>query len=90
MSGRRYRSVQDGEWVQPVRRGYMMRCCDCGLIHRLNFRTWFGRVQFQAFRDDRATAHTKERRMRHVQTSGTAPQLSDNTTRRPKPKKGKR
>lgn len=28
--------------------------------------------------------------MRHVQTTGTCPPLSDNTQRRPKPKKGKR
>lgn len=27
-----------GEWVQPVRGGYLMECCDCGLVHRLDFR----------------------------------------------------
>lgn len=51
------------EWVQPVRRGYRMMCCDCGLVHRLNFRVirW-GRgfkVLFQVFRHERATASAR-------------------------------
>lgn len=33
-----------------------MGCCDCGLVHRINFRVQNGKVQFQAFRDNRATA----------------------------------
>lgn len=51
----RYPKVNDGEWVQPRRRGYKMACCDCGLVHRLNFRIVNGRIQFQASRDNRAT-----------------------------------
>ena len=27
-----------GEWVQPVTQGYLMKCCDCGLVHRMDFR----------------------------------------------------
>ena len=27
-----------GEWVQPVKTGYLMECCDCGLVHRIDFR----------------------------------------------------
>jgi Zn-finger protein len=46
--------VKAGEWVQPKRRGYLMQCCDCGLIHKLNFRlVKSGKgntIQFQAFR----------------------------------------
>ena len=30
--------VKAGEWVQPVKRGYLMKCCDCGLVHRVDFR----------------------------------------------------
>ena len=50
--------VKSGEWVQPKRRGYLMQCCDCGLIHRLNFRLIESKdgkrhwIQFQAFRMD--------------------------------------
>ncbi len=49
--------VANGEWIAPTpRRGYLMQCCDCGLIHRLNFdlipaRNGAGkRIVFQAFR----------------------------------------
>ena len=50
-------TVQSGEWVQPRRRGYWMKCCDCGLVHRMNFRLVpYGqgkyKIQFQAFRED--------------------------------------
>jgi hypothetical protein len=24
-------------WVRPVPRNYMMACCDCGLVHRMQF-----------------------------------------------------
>jgi hypothetical protein len=56
----RFQKVSDGEWVQPRRRGYKMACCDCGLVHTVNFRIvpW-GRgrkVQFQAYRNNRSTA----------------------------------
>lgn len=58
---RRYEEVKAGQWVQPVRKGYRMACCDCGLVHILDFRTvkispTARKVQFRAFRDERATA----------------------------------
>lgn len=60
-----YPQVYDGEWVQPVRRGYRLQCCDCCLIHVINFRLKkHGKgflIQLQAFRDDRATARQRKR-----------------------------
>lgn len=53
------------EWVQPVRRGYKMACCDCGLVHLMDVRVFRGRVQFRMKRHRRATATMrawKERR----------------------------
>ena len=52
---KQYPPQSDGEWVQPKRKGYKMACCDCGLIHRLEFRIASGRVQFRAWRHNRAT-----------------------------------
>lgn len=50
----RYKPVQDGEWVRPKMRGYLMRCCDCELVHRFNFRVirWGrgNKVEFQPTR----------------------------------------
>ena len=34
----RYGSPKFGEWVQPARRGYHLACCDCGLVHVIDFR----------------------------------------------------
>lgn len=44
------------DWIQPIRRGYKMACCDCGLVHKIDFRVKNGRVQLRAARDNRATA----------------------------------
>lgn len=43
-------------WVQPVMTGYRMGCCDCGLVHTLDFRIVDGKVQFRARRNNRSTA----------------------------------
>ena len=52
----RYHPNADGEWVAPVVKGYRVSCCDCGLVHEINIRVVNGQVQFQAFRNARATA----------------------------------
>lgn len=52
----KYYPLPDGEWVEPLMRGYRVACCDCRLIHRIDFRVRAGRVQFRAHRDKRATA----------------------------------
>ena len=56
---RRYKKVKAGEWQQPVKRGYKLVCCDCGLVHHMDFRVYRGRAQFRAWRAPRLTA--KER-----------------------------
>lgn len=55
------------EWIQPVRKGYKMGCCDCGLVHLLDFRLvkrkdGHGYIQFRASRlKERATPLRKRR-----------------------------
>jgi len=56
----KYIYPEEGEWVKPIMKGYKMMCCDCGLVHKLDFKVirW-GRghkVLFRAYRDNRATA----------------------------------
>jgi len=51
-----YYKPKAGEWQQPIRKGYRMACCDCGLVHTMNFRVRNGRAQFAVFRDNRKTA----------------------------------
>ena len=45
-------------WIQPVERGYRMSCCDCSLVHEMDFRVSDdgGRAQFRVKRHVRATA----------------------------------
>jgi hypothetical protein len=51
-----YQKVKAGEWVQPLHSGYKMACCDCGLVHLLEFRVRKGRVQLRGWRLNRSTA----------------------------------
>ncbi len=52
----KYHQAIDGEWIQPVVKNYKMACCDCGLVHQIDFRIHEKRIQFRAFRNNRATA----------------------------------
>ena len=59
----KYNNQFDGDWIQPIIEGYKIKCCDCGLVHKLNFRiSDEGKIQFQAFRDNRATGQIR----RHI------------------------
>lgn len=64
-------------WVQPVMRKYLMACCDCGLVHEMQFQAWQqtsepnAKGEWQAerirkgrvsFRVRRAPRHTKQLR----------------------------
>jgi hypothetical protein len=33
----KYPPVKDGDQVTPKMRGYKMCCCDCGLVHKMDF-----------------------------------------------------
>lgn len=55
----KYTQVYDQEWFRPTpQSGHKMRCCDCALIHVMDFRVRDGKVEIRARRDKRATAIT--------------------------------
>lgn len=60
--GFRYRKEVAGRWFQPIQRGYLMACCDCALVHKMNFRVVGGLVQIQAFRMVAATKMLRKRK----------------------------
>ncbi len=33
-----FKAVKPGVWEQPVMHGYLMQCCDCGKVDRVDFR----------------------------------------------------
>jgi len=57
-----YYQVIDGEWVATDRKRNREQCCDCGLVHKVNYRiNAKGKIEFQVFRDARATAAARRR-----------------------------
>jgi hypothetical protein len=60
-----YDQVVEGEWHAIYMRGFRSACCDCGLVHRVNYRRKGGDLQMQVFRDERATAQVRGAKRRH-------------------------
>ena len=56
MATNKYTQILDGEWIRTIKRGYSEQCCDCGLVHDIQFRIVDGRVEYRAVRNNRATA----------------------------------
>jgi len=57
----KYVDLQDNEWVCPARTGYKLACCDCSLVHNIDFqirKIGGGRtvLSFRASRNNRATS----------------------------------
>ena len=46
----KYTQRFDGEWIRPTRKNYFIKCCDCGLEHRIDFRIKNRHIEFRAFR----------------------------------------
>ena len=51
-----YHQMIDGVWLGVPKRGFKEQCCDCGLVHKLNFRIVNGKLEIQVYRDERATS----------------------------------
>ena len=42
---KRFKKVKSNKWEQPVMNGYLMKCCDCGLVHEVDFRIAYGKKE---------------------------------------------
>jgi hypothetical protein len=61
--------VPDGEWTQIRAKGLQHSCCDCGLVHTMDFRVNMdGQLEFRAVRSSKDTA--KRRRQLGVRVVG--------------------
>jgi len=62
----KYDKVQPGQWVRPIRRNYRMACCDCGLVHRMEFKLipWARgkKILFRAYRDEAESRRLRKNR----------------------------
>lgn len=54
-----YEQVEEGVWEDVLMKNFRSACCDCGLIHRVNYRRKDGVLQVQVYRDERATAQIR-------------------------------
>jgi hypothetical protein len=55
----KYIDETEGRWIFPKRKGYLMRCCDCGLVHRLDFRLNGKHIEFRIFREEGRTGQVR-------------------------------
>jgi hypothetical protein len=66
---KRYKHVKAGEWQQPILKGYLLRCCDCALVHKMEFRVVDGKIQFRAWRAERETKRIRKSRNISIRTA---------------------
>lgn len=56
----KYLKQKDGEWVvMSEYPKHTIACCDCGLVHQLEFRKTKDGTEFRAMRNNRATAQKR-------------------------------
>lgn len=55
----KYKEEEPGVWIFPKRRFYKMACCDCGLVHKTEFRLKGKHIEFRMWRDERATSQIR-------------------------------
>lgn len=60
----KYTAWDSGTWCHPVLKNFKMMCCDCSLVHTLNFRIEGRNLAVQVFRDERATAAARAAKKR--------------------------
>jgi len=62
----RYAQVYDGEWIKPTMKKHRMACCDCGLVHVIDFKIIkSGRgfaIMLRALRNNRMTAAKRRKK----------------------------
>lgn len=53
--------IEEGKWYS-LSHFDRTECCDCGLVHREEFKMEKGRIFFRTFRDEAATKRARARR----------------------------
>ena len=57
--------LEDGEWHRPVLHGHMEECCDCGLVHTVDYKITKENnhfvLKFRATVDRKATAAARRK-----------------------------
>jgi hypothetical protein len=54
-------TAKDGDWIEvPDSMRQKIVCCDCGLVHRFEFRVVKRKLQWRAYRDPDFTEQVRE------------------------------
>jgi hypothetical protein len=61
---RRKKYVPAEGWVRPLMNGYLLKCCDCALVHRVDFKKRPVGIEIRIVRDDRKTAASRRKTCR--------------------------
>lgn len=62
-------------WVSPVMKGYKMQCCDCGLIHEVDFKI----VRFIGEPDENGLTETEPIKDKNIQVLWRLRRLENST-----------
>jgi hypothetical protein len=54
----KYKELPDG-WITPIHKNFKAICCDCSLVHDMDFRICKGKIQFKVRRNNYSTALTR-------------------------------
>lgn len=46
----KYEQIYDGQWIMPKRKYFYEQCCDCGLVHKVEFKVVKRKILFRAWR----------------------------------------
>lgn len=51
--------LEDDEWYRPDMKNAREMCCDCGLVHDVDYRVRRGRVEIRARQNPQSTANAR-------------------------------
>jgi hypothetical protein len=52
----KYKLIEENQWEKPIRKNYKLACCDCGLVHNVDFKIEKKAIMLRMRRNNRATA----------------------------------
>lgn len=74
---RQWKFLKDREWFTPTQRNHKMACCDCGLVHTMDFRVnRKGKVELRASRDEKLTVSRRRSIDKSLERAERQKQLS--------------
>jgi hypothetical protein len=55
----KYPIFKDNEWITPHYTKFKLICCDCSLVHDVQFRIYKDKIQFKLKRNNKSTGQAR-------------------------------